>query len=211
MRPARASARNATRAVFSFLRTFGWLAGIVYGTIPCLWLAIHPWARFWRSRTRSPHAILLPAWVALWIALGFLTAPDRHIALYGASWTWLPAAALLILGIGLYRLSGRSFTLRHLSGLPELTQQSEQQKLIVTGVRQRVRHPIYAAHLCELTAWALGTGLAVVYAMLAFGIVTGWLMIWLEERELVARFGSEYRDYQARVPMLIPRIGAAAR
>ncbi len=200
--------------MLAFLCTFAWLASIVYATIPCFWLAIHPFAKFWRARHNSPYGILVPAWVALWITLGFLTAPYRKIALYHAPWMWLPALALLILGVRLYRLSGHGFTLKLLSGLPELSNhaaQQERQELIVEGIRKRVRHPIYAAHLCELVAWALGTGLVVVYALLAFALVTGWLMIWLEECELVSRFGDEYRQYQERVPMLIPRIGASSR
>ncbi len=197
--------------LLSFLCTFGWLASIVYATIPCFWLAIHPFAQFWRARRSPAYILLVPAWIALWIALGFTTAHYRHIALYHAPWTWLPAAALLLLGVWLYRASGRSFSLKLLSGLPELSSGAAPQKLIVTGIRQRMRHPIYAAHLCELAAWACGTGLAVIYALLAVGLVTGWLMIWLEERELVARFGEEYRKYQSRVPMLIPRIGHAPR
>ena len=205
--------------MLAFLRTFGWLASIVYATIPCFWLAIHPFAGFWRARRSSAYGILLPAWVALWIALGFATSHYRHVALYGTPWTWLPAAALLVLGVHLYRLSGDGFSLKLLSGLPELSPPdiasdalgNSAQKLVVSGVHQRVRHPIYAAHLCELTAWALGTGLAVIYALLAVALLTGWLMIWLEERELLSRFGDEYRSYQSRVPMLIPRFATPAR
>lgn len=197
--------------MIGFLRTFGWLASIVYATIPCFWLAIHPFAGFWRTRRRSPYRLLVPAWIALWIVLGFATAPYRHILLYDAPWTWLPAAALLTLGILLYRISGRSFSLKLLSGLPEITERREPQRLIVSGIRARVRHPIYAAHLCELAAWALGTGLAVVWGMFAFGLLSGAVMIWLEERELVARFGEDYRAYQRRVPMLIPRPGTPPR
>ena len=36
---------------------------------------------------------------------------------------------------------------------------------------------------------------------------TGWVVIvtYLEERDLVATFGKAYVEYQAKVPMLIPR------
>ncbi len=35
---------------------------------------------------------------------------------------------------------------------------------------------------------------------------TGWIVVGtlLEERDLVHTYGDEYRDYQARVPMLFP-------
>ena len=167
--------------MLSFLRTFGWLASIVYATIPCFWLAIHPFADFWRRR-EAVYQILIPAWVMLWIGLGFLTAPSRHLTLYAAPWmlSWLPAMVLFASGIHLYRLSGRGFSLAQLGGLPELTagvsdDHEDAQRLVVSGIRQRVRHPIYLAHLCELIGWALATRLLVVYLLLAFAIATGWL------------------------------------
>jgi protein-S-isoprenylcysteine O-methyltransferase Ste14 len=39
-----------------------------------------------------------------------------------------------------------------------------------------------------------------------FAVITGAFMIRSEERELEARFGEEYREYQRRVPAIIPRL-----
>ncbi|MGO9564213.1 MAG: methyltransferase family protein, partial [Candidatus Korobacteraceae bacterium] len=80
------------------------------------------------------------------------------------------------------------------------------QVLITTGIRSRVRHPIYLGHLCEVLGWCLGTGLIALYALAAFAIVTGTLMIALEDRELEARFGDPYRAYRRKVPAVIPRL-----
>jgi len=74
----------------------------------------------------------------------------------------------------------------------------------------RARHPIYLAHLCSLTGWALGSGLTVVFGFWLFAVLTGAMMIRMEERELVARFGGQYREYQRRVPMLLPRVRRTA-
>ena len=74
----------------------GWIACIVYSTIPCFWLLIHPRVDYWRSRKRSPYLILLPIWIALWIALGLFTSRWRHITLYTAPWTWIPAILLIL-------------------------------------------------------------------------------------------------------------------
>ena len=54
-----------------------------------------------------------------------------------------------------------------------------------------------------LIAFALS--LAVMYALLPFAVIAGAVMIRYEERELVARFGSAYREYQRSVPAIFPR------
>jgi protein-S-isoprenylcysteine O-methyltransferase Ste14 len=66
-----------------------------------------------------------------------------------------------------------------------------------------MRHPIYLAHLANFAAWTLGSGLTINFVLLALSLlVTFPLMIAMEERELIARFGDSYRQYKARVPLI---------
>ena len=72
----------------------------------------------------------------------------------------------------------------------------------VDGPYRWVRHPLYACILALL--W-------VRPEMMADGLVlatlwSGWIVVGtvLEERDLVADFGDEYRRYQRQVPMLVP-------
>jgi protein-S-isoprenylcysteine O-methyltransferase Ste14 len=196
--------------MWGFLRTLGWLACIVYATIPSFWLLIHPRVDYWRKRRRSPYFVLLPAWMLMWALLALLTARWRFTALYDTPLTWIPALELFALGIGLYIGSARHFSGAQLGGVPELLPGQPNQRLVTTGVRSRVRHPVYLGHLCEMLAWSIGTGLVVCYALTLFAIITGVFMIRLEEEELVVRFGDAYRTYQQRVPALLPRIGGPA-
>ena len=189
------------------LRTIAWIACVVYSTIPAFWLLIHPRAEFWRSRRRSPYRILLPIWIAMWALVATITAPWRGLALYENRWTWIPAAALFCAGLVLYKLSHNEFSLSQLGGLPEILHTHNQQHLVTTGIRARVRHPVYLGHLCEMLAWSVGTGLAVCWLLTAFAIITGALMIHLEDAELEKRFSEEYRQYRSRVPAILPRIG----
>jgi protein-S-isoprenylcysteine O-methyltransferase Ste14 len=189
-----------------FLRTLGWLACVIYSTIPSFWLMVHPRAHRWRESERSPFRVLVPAWVVMWIGVGALTAPWRGIALYSTPWNWIPAALLFAVGIYIYSQSGAHFSLAQLGGLPEIRTGHHDARLVTTGIRARVRHPVYLAHLCEMLAWSIGTGLLVCWLLAAFAIATGAVMIRMEDAELEKRFGEEYRQYRSTVPAVLPRV-----
>jgi protein-S-isoprenylcysteine O-methyltransferase Ste14 len=194
--------------VLSTLRTLGWLACVIYSTIPLFWLTIHPFAHRWRQNSRSPYRMLGPIWIAAWIVLGTATSPWRELLLYSSGWSWIAAALLFAAGIFLYIRSGAHFSWSQLAGLPEISSGNHSQRLVMTGIRARVRHPIYLAHLCELLAWSVGTGLVVCWMLTAFAIVTGAVMIRMEDAELVERFGEEFMAYRLSVPAILPRIVA---
>ena len=191
--------------MMQLLRTIGWAACIIYSTIPAFWLLIHPRAEYWRSRRRSSYEILLPVWIGMWIAIAGITVPWRSHLLYANHWTWIPAGLLFCAGVMLYKLSHRQFSLAQLGGLSEILRGHRQQRLATTGVRAHVRHPVYLGHLCEMLAWSVGTGLAVCWALTAFAILTGAIMIRMEDKELETRFGEEYRRYRSAVPAVLPK------
>ena len=54
----------------------------------------------------------------------------------------------------------------------------------------------------------MGTGLIALYALAAFAVITGAVMIRMEDRELEARFGDAYREYRvARTGVLSRSLG----
>ena len=89
-------------------------------------------------------------------------------------------------------------------GLGRARTGQHRQQLVTTGIRSRVRHPIYLGHLCEILGWCIGTGLIPLYVLALFAVSTGAVMIRMEDRELEARFGDAYREYRARVPAVVP-------
>lgn len=184
------------------LRSIGWLVSLVLSTVPSYWFLVHPWAEYWRRKHGARFRLLGPLWMAMWIAVGLLTRPWRHVLLYDARWPWIPGGLLLATGFYLYSRAHLSFD--QLIGRPEV--QGEGQRLVTTGIHAYIRHPVYLGHLCELLGWSAGTGLAVIYALTAFAVITGAIMIRMEERELEQRFGDAYRDYKARV-RVFPGVG----
>ena len=189
-----------------FLRTAGWLACVVYSTVPLFWLMVHPRAHRWRARVRSPFRVLVPAWITMWIGIGAITGHWRNVGIYSTPWAWLPALLLFAIGISLYFRAGIHFSLAQFGGLPEVRNDHDSNRLITTGIRARVRHPIYLAHLCEMAAWSGGTGLLVCWLLTAFAMITGAVMIRMEDAELERRFGEEYLAYHQRVSAILPKI-----
>ena len=188
--------------LLSFL---GWMACIVYSTVPALWLLIHGRVDRWRQWRVSPYLILVPLWMAMWAAMIAITWRFKNFYFYSTPWAWLPAAALFMVGAWIYLKAGAGFSLKKLGGVPELYENHFEQRLITAGIRQHVRHPIYLAHLIEMLAWSLGTGLVICFALTAFAILTGTVMIRAEDEELERRFGAAYARYRAAVPAVIPR------
>ncbi len=185
------------------LESVAWLACVIYATIPAFWMMVHPFANFWRARKRNPLALLVPLWISLWVVVALVTAPWRHVRLYSLPLTWFPAAALLAVGIWIYRRAGAGFSWSQLGGLPEVRgAEVSQQKLAVSGIRAWVRHPIYLGHLLEMVAWSLGSGLVVCFGLVVLAGVSGAVMVWMEDRELEHRFGEDYRRYRERVPAI---------
>ena len=164
-----------------FLRTLGWVACVLYSTVPSFWLMVHPRAHRWRAREASPFRVLVPAWITMWIGVGALTGPwkvSHCIPHHGRGFPpdcSLPPASSFIR------------TLAHTSASPSWVacpkfRSGPAHRLVTSGIRARVRHPVYLGHLCEMLAWSLGTGLLVCWLLTAFAIVTGAVMIRMEDR-----------------------------
>lgn len=181
------------------------LACSVYCTIPLFWLVMHPFIDRWRQRGRRAYALILPVW-AVFIGAAFVSMWPFRFSRYYATWAaWVPAAFLFWIGFSIYSAAFKGFDRAQVSGLAELEPDQHRQELVTTGIRGRVRHPIYLGHLCEVLGWCVGTGLVGLYALAGFAMVTGALMVRIEDRELEQRFGEAYREYRRAVPAVIPR------
>lgn len=92
-----------------------------------------------------------------------------------------------------------------LSGLRSLIEKRTGNKLMITGIHNYVRHPLYAGTF--LFIWGLLLLLPYWSILIADSIITLYTLIGIrfEENKLVREFGKPYEDYQNEVPMIIPR------
>jgi protein-S-isoprenylcysteine O-methyltransferase Ste14 len=179
-----------------------WFMGVLYSSIPLFWFAIHPLAGRWRKMNKSPYRALLPLAALIIVGLAWASWPWHAVRVYTKWWTWELALPFFAVGIRTYSRIRLGFG-RKLTGEAEVRPEEHEQKLVTTGLHARMRHPIYFAHLCNLSACAIGSGLLEPFVFLAVSLfLTFPLMIWLEERELEKRFGQSYRDYKREVPLV---------
>ena len=92
----------------------------------------------------------------------------------------------ILAGLSIYRSASQGFDRAKVSGLAELELGQHEQRLVITGIRTQVRHPIYLGHLCEVMGWTLGTGSLALCGLLVFAVITGAIMIRQEDAELEA-------------------------
>lgn len=189
----------------SILDIVGLAVCSVYGTIPLFWLVFHPLVGRWRTYGRRAYLIIIPIWGLLIAAAFALGWHFRHWHLYDSYIPWALGIAFILAGMSIYRSASQGFNRAKVSGLAELEPGRHEQKLVVTGIRTQVRHPIYLGHLCEMFGWTVGTGSIALSGLLVFAAITGAIMIRREDAELEARFGDLYREYRAKVPALLPK------
>jgi protein-S-isoprenylcysteine O-methyltransferase Ste14 len=169
------------------------------------WLTVHPFIKRWRSAGRRAYTALVPLWFVYSLVAFAIGWRFRHAHLYISWMSWVPAVLFFLMGAALYQAARQSFERSKLIGLAELEPSNHPQELITTGIRERVRHPFYLGHFCELFGWMLGTGSLAVAGLVAFSLITGAIMLHVEDVELEERFGEAFRQYRARVPAFLPK------
>jgi protein-S-isoprenylcysteine O-methyltransferase Ste14 len=122
------------------------------------------------------------------------------IALYAISllgWVGVPAFSFLT---DHFELFGLRQAVEHAFELPNSPAEFKEQ-----GVYKKVRHPMMLSFLVAF--W--GAPHMTVGHLLFAGLMTAYILtgIYFEERDLLRAHGQAYRDYQARVSMLLPGRG----
>jgi protein-S-isoprenylcysteine O-methyltransferase Ste14 len=171
------------------------------------WLSSSVPGRYHPSLYAIASGLILTAVLLLWqtteAVLYRLEGPLR----------WLPRAVSL-LAAGGFLWGFRALGFFDAFGLVPLTARSRGQpprppRLVVSGPYRRIRHPLYFFTIVLI--WSVPEMTS--DRLLFNSLWSLWIVLaaFLEERDLVAVFGEQYRNYQKTVPMFIPWRGRAGR
>ncbi|ROS63087.1 protein-S-isoprenylcysteine O-methyltransferase Ste14 [Curtobacterium sp. PhB172] len=198
------------------------LAVVLLGRVPTEWLTSGPL----RFRTADPgaatsrHVVATTAQIVVFWGL-FLGVFPVAIAVAEHRWRLHPAlpgpvvTALLVVGLVVLVLASAlgiaSAAAMSTKGAGTPLPSASANRLVVAGPYRSVRNPMALAGITQGVAVGLllGSWMVVVYA-LAGSIVWNCVVRPLEEADLEARFGDDFRRYAARVRCWVPRWPIAA-
>ena len=177
---------------------------IIWPVVPLFWIPVHGLSKIFKKLGLLTYIMPLTTWLPLAyfiysqrdFLLQFKTGFPMIINIIGI--------VLSITGTLLHIWTGKLLGFWGLLGLPEISAKVRS-RLVTEGAFSVVRHPTYLAHTLMFI------GIFLMTEVIAVGIVTlvdfvlvNVIIIPLEDRELLDRFGEEYKDYKKKVPGFFP-------
>ena len=174
--------------------------------IPYWWI-IHPLAGLWRKlHPLITYSVVTVVCLLLAGAVFSARAPLLSVE-FGTNFALMPLAVIFYgISIAIEVECRRHLKFRILVGLPEVTVDEGNGKLLTEGIYARVRNPRYVGVTFAVVAVAFFTNYLISYLLIPATVLGLYLIVILEERELSDRFGGEYQPYCDRVPRFVPKL-----
>ncbi|MCX7914310.1 MAG: DUF1295 domain-containing protein [Thermodesulfovibrionales bacterium] len=176
------------------------LLTIIFGVnIPLFWIPVHLKPKFFRKIGILTY--LMP-FITLSIISIIVYMNRLHLLKYVFE---IPlflnflGLAIFLFGFILHLWTAKLLGFWGLIGVPEILTKKKS-KFIASGPFSMVRHPTYLAHTLIFLGIFLFTEFVAVGILAFFDfVIVHALIIPLEEKELLSRFGSVYEEYKGRV------------
>jgi protein-S-isoprenylcysteine O-methyltransferase Ste14 len=172
---------------------------ILWPVVPLFWIPVHGLSRFFKKLGIFTYIMPLVTWLPLAYAIYFNSDFMLRFTIQMPVVVNIIGIVLLTIGTILQLWTGKLLGLLGLMGLPEISTKQESQ-IVARGAFAIVRHPTYLAHTLMFFGIFMMTEVITVgiLTFLDFVIVNA-VIIPLEEKELLNRFGKEYEEYQKLV------------
>ncbi|MEM3382467.1 MAG: isoprenylcysteine carboxylmethyltransferase family protein [Nitrososphaerales archaeon] len=114
---------------------------------------------------------------------------------------------LIIISLIIHVWVAKLLGIKAIVGYYVICPDNEKGSLVTSSIFSIVRHPDYLSHISLWPGFFLLTGsLSLLILTFLDLIIIYFIIIPLEEKHLLQRFGKEYMDYKKRVPKFFPRI-----
>ncbi|MGC8750401.1 methyltransferase family protein [Hydrotalea sp.] len=121
-----------------------------------------------------------------------------HAQILSISGMLIATAGLVLMG-----LSVRGYFF-NISGLDVFLKKEKVSVLNTAGIHQLVRHPLYLGTLLFIWGWLfIAPSSSNLVSSIMITLYT-FIGMYFEEKKLLREFGSAYRIYQQKVPMIVP-------
>jgi protein-S-isoprenylcysteine O-methyltransferase Ste14 len=184
---------------------------VVVGVPPGMiwWFYLHLFVNFWR-KVGAGATLSIMVGLAIAQVLVLMSFRDTLLMTDYGTQSGLPLLAILLFAasFSIALVRRKHLSMRILIGLPELASDGSTGELLNKGIYARIRHPRYVEILLGVAAYAAFANYLGAYIVLIALIPVLHLIVLLEERELIDRFGEAYIDYATQVPRYLPRRGA---
>lgn len=180
---------------------------IMWPLIQLFLIQVHVAPNFWRRLSVWTYLVIFMEGLPLVYAINLWQDAIFQYQIRTNPPIFALGAALVTAGIVLHAWTAKLLGIRTTIGYTELKPKNETQNLITSGPFSVVRHPSYVAHTFIFGGIFLITGvLAVGLMALTDFLISYFITMELEERELIQRFGNQYRKYQMSIPKFFPKI-----
>jgi len=189
--------------MFKELALMVWM---MWPIIPILLIPIHLFPKFWRKINIFTYPFLL----ALWLPVAYLLFLSQGLLLQILIEPSIPiiilGLILIMIGAIIHAWTAKLLGIKALIGYNEMRPDNEKGNLITSSLFSIVKHPTYLAHTLLWLGFFLLTGfLSLKILTIIDFLLSYFIIIPLEEKKLVQRFGQEYMDYKKRVSKFFPR------
>jgi protein-S-isoprenylcysteine O-methyltransferase Ste14 len=152
-----------------------------------------------------PFTLWLPIVYFIYTQRSFLSDYAVEMPFFLVVFGWI----LIASGLTLFLYSLALLKPWVIIGLPQVYHKIKA-NLVTAGPYRSTRNPVYLAHFMILLGIFFATGSIFTFgiAVLDF-LVANFIIIPLEEKELIDRFGKQFVDYMNKIPRFFPNFGGA--
>ena len=179
---------------------------VVYPGVFVFWFTFHTRIEHWRSMGKGAYAYTALGWPLIGGTVLWFRESIFRVVWPRPWWMILAGVLALLVAIRVGSQAARTIPRQTLIGLVELEPQHNLQPLLASGIYAKTRNPIYLTHWLIILAAAAISGYAANWIFAGIDSVLTALLMRVEEKELLARYGREFEDYMRRVPRFFPRL-----